>query len=228
MDEAARLPIEVAGAAVGVTWLLVGILWAVVVRWEKTGVTEARRRELEEEASSRSHSLRGILVWRIAMNAVLVGLPLLFVVDAFVGGFRILYAPSLSFFVGPDFVLQIAGLVLTVVGLVILIAVGRKLAVNVYRRAVPERRMMTMGVHRYVRHPFYIHFFLVPVGSLLISLNYLALLLLIAYTMQWEPRFITSWMLEEEEDLRRHFGPEGEAYLDRTGRVLPRLRRRRG
>jgi protein-S-isoprenylcysteine O-methyltransferase Ste14 len=88
--------------------------------------------------------------------------------------------------------------------------------------------MMTMGVHRYVRHPFYIHFFLVPVGSLLISLNYLALLLLIAYTMQWEPRFITSWMLEEEEDLRRHFGPEGEAYLDRTGRVLPRLRRRRG
>ena len=63
-------------------------------------------------------------------------------------------------------------------------------------------------------------------GSFLVSLNYLALLLLIAYTMQWEPKLLTSWMREEEEDLVRHHGAAGEAYLARTGRVLPRLRRR--
>jgi protein-S-isoprenylcysteine O-methyltransferase Ste14 len=32
-------------------------------------------------------------------------------------------------------------------------------------------------------------------------------------------------MREEEEDLRRRYGAEGKAYLARTGRVLPRLRR---
>jgi protein-S-isoprenylcysteine O-methyltransferase Ste14 len=58
------------------------------------------------------------------------------------------------------------------------------------------------------------------------TLNYLALLLLVAYTMQWEPKLLTSWMREEEEeDLRRRYGAEGKAYLARTGRVLPWLRR---
>jgi protein-S-isoprenylcysteine O-methyltransferase Ste14 len=82
--------------------------------------------------------------------------------------------------------------VLSVIGLAILIVVGRKLAVNVYRLAVPERKLMTTGVHRYVRHPFYVHFVLIPVGSFLVSLNYLVLLLLVAYTMQWEPKLLTS------------------------------------
>ena len=36
---------------------------------------------------------------------------------------------------------------------------------------------MTTGVHRYVRHPFYVHFYLIPLGSFLVSLNYVALLL---------------------------------------------------
>jgi protein-S-isoprenylcysteine O-methyltransferase Ste14 len=85
--------------------------------------------------------------------------------------------------------------------------------------------MMTTGLHRYIRHPFYIHFFLLPAGSFLLSLNYLALLLFIPYTMLWEPRPLTSWMREEEEDLRRRYGAEAEAYLQRTGRVFPRLRR---
>jgi protein-S-isoprenylcysteine O-methyltransferase Ste14 len=77
-----------------------------------------------------------------------------------------------------------------------------------------------------VRHPFYVHFVLIPLGSFLLSLNYLALLLLVAYTMQWEPKPLTSWMREEEEELRRRYGAEAEAYLRRTGRVFPRLRRR--
>jgi protein-S-isoprenylcysteine O-methyltransferase Ste14 len=160
------------------------------------------------------------------MTAVLVVIPLLFAIDGLVYRLGILYSPGLSFFAGPDLALQILGIILSASGLVILIAVGRKLAVNVYRRAERERTMMTTGVHRYVRHPFYIHSFLIPVGSFLLSLNYLALLLLVAYTMQWEPRFLTSWMDEEEEDLRRLYGAEAEEYLRRTGRVLPRLRRR--
>jgi protein-S-isoprenylcysteine O-methyltransferase Ste14 len=220
----ARLPIQIIGVLVGGTWVLVALFWAVILRWEKTNVTEARRRELEQEATAAKPSV-GIVVWRVLVNVVLVGIPLLFAIDGLFYRIGILYSPSLSFFAGPDVVLQIAGIVLSVVGLAILIVVGRKLAVNVYRLAVAERKLMTTGVHRYVRHPFYVHFILIPVGSFLVSLNYLALLLFVAYTMQWEPKLLTSWMREEEEDLRRRYGAEGEAYLARTGRVLPRLGR---
>jgi len=65
------------------------------------------------------------------------------------------------------------------------------------------------------------------VGSLLLSLNYFSLLLLVAYTMLWEPKPLTTWMREEEDHLRRRYGAEAEAYLLRTGRVVPRLRRTR-
>jgi protein-S-isoprenylcysteine O-methyltransferase Ste14 len=217
------LPVEVVSLLVVGTWALVGLFWAVVLRWEKTGVTDARREELERERSEPVSPVTR--AWNLMMTAVLIVVPLLFAIDGLVHRLGILYSPGLSFLAGPDLVLQIAGIVMSVAGLAILIAVGRKLAVNVYRRAGHERTMMTTGVHRYVRHPFYIHFFLIPIGSFLVSLNYLALLLLVAYTMQWEPRFLTSWMREEEEDLRRRYGAEAEEYLRRTGRVFPRLRR---
>jgi protein-S-isoprenylcysteine O-methyltransferase Ste14 len=217
------LQIEVVSLIVVGTWALVGLFWAVILRWEKTGVTDARREEIDRESSEQVSP--GTRAWNLMMTAVLVVVPLLFAIDGLVHRLGILYSPGLSFFAGPDLVLQIAGIVMSAAGLVILIAVGRKLAVNVYRRAERERTMMTTGVHRYVRHPFYIHFFLIPIGSFLLSLNYLALLLLVAYTMQWEPRFLTSWMREEEEDLRRLYGSAAEEYLRRTGRVFPRVRR---
>jgi protein-S-isoprenylcysteine O-methyltransferase Ste14 len=226
MDD--RLAIEVVALLFGATWVLVGAFGAVILRWEKTGVTEARRRELEEEREASERVSVGIRVWRVVVTAVLVGMPLLFVVDGLVSRLGILYAPS-SLSLGPDLVLQIAGIVLSAAGLALLIGLGRKLAVNVYRLAVHERELMTTGFHRYVRHPFYLHFLLIPIGSFLLSLNYLSLLLFFACTMLWEPKPLTAWMREEEDELRRRYGAEGEAYLQRTGRVFPRLRRpRRG
>ena len=215
------LPLETVALLVGLTWALVAVFWAVILRWEKTSVTEARRQELERQGSEKSST--GIRIWRLVVNTILIGIPLLFAIDGLVYRIGIVYSPSLSLFAGPDLVLQIAGIAFSAVGLAILIGLGRKLAVNVYRRAVHERELMTTGLHRYIRHPFYVHFVLIPMGSFLVSLNYLTLFLLVAYTMQWEPKFITSWMREEEEDLRRRYGAEAEAYLRRTGRVFLRL-----
>ena len=217
------LPLETVALLVGLTWALVAVFWAVILRWEKTSVTEARRQELERQGSEKSST--GIRIWRLVVNTILIGIPLLFAIDGLVYRIGIVYSPSLSLFAGPDLVLQIAGIAFSAVGLAILIGLGRKLAVNVYRRAVHERELMTTGLHRYIRHPFYVHFVLIPMGSFLVSLNYLTLFLLVAYTMQWEPKFITSWMREEEEDLRRRYGAEAEAYLRRTGRVFPSLPR---
>jgi protein-S-isoprenylcysteine O-methyltransferase Ste14 len=220
----ARLPVESVSLLVGVIWGLAGIFWVVIRRWERTGVTEARRRELDDEGPE-AVSL-AIRAWRWMTVTITGAIPLLFVIDGFMDSIEILYAPELSFFAGPDFALQILGIVLSIGALAILIGVGRKLAVNVYRRAIDERKMMTTGAHRYVRHPFYIHFLVLPIGLCLLTLNYLALLVLAAYTTLWEPTTIVGWMRLEEDGLRRRYGDEAEAYLRRTGRVFPRLRRR--
>jgi protein-S-isoprenylcysteine O-methyltransferase Ste14 len=220
----ARLPIEAVSVLVGATWGLVAIFWAVILRWERTGVSEARRKELEGEGAEAVSP--GIRAWRLMTTSITIAIPLLFVIDGFVDRMGVLYARELSFSVGPDLALQIVGIVLSAVGLGILIGVGRKLAVHVYRRAIDEREMMTTGAHRYVRHPFYIHFVLLPIGLFLLTLNFLALLVLAAYTTLWQPMTVVGWMRQEEDDLRRRYGDDAEAYLSRTGRVFPRLRRR--
>ncbi|HEX6265166.1 MAG TPA: isoprenylcysteine carboxylmethyltransferase family protein [Actinomycetota bacterium] len=218
----ARLPVDSVSLLVGAIWGLAAIFWIVLRRWEGTCVTEARRKELESEAEAVSPAIRA---WRWMTVTITGAIPLLFAVDGFVDSIEILYAPELSFFAGPDLALQVVGIVLSAAGLAILIGVGRKLAVYVYRRAIDEREMMTTGAHRYVRHPFYIHFLVLPIGLCLLTLNYLALLVLAAYTTLWQPRTVVGWMRSEEDDLRRRYGDEAEAYLSRTGRVFPRLRR---
>jgi protein-S-isoprenylcysteine O-methyltransferase Ste14 len=216
---------EVVALVVGLTWGLVGVFWAVNLWRERTGVTDARRRELDADGAEVVSS--GIRAWRVSMVTVCAVVPALFAIDGLVRDLGILYAPGLSFLAGPDLALQIVGIVMSVAGLAILIGVGWKLAVHVYRRALSERELMTTGLHRYVRHPFYLHFFLLPIGLLLVTLNWLSLLVLAAYTMLWQPRPVTWWMKEEDEDLRRRFGAEADAYIARTGRVFPRLRRPR-
>jgi protein-S-isoprenylcysteine O-methyltransferase Ste14 len=217
------LSVEVVSLLVGLIWGLVAVFWVIIFRWEHTSVTEARRQELERE--SPEHVTPAIRAWRLMTTTITGAVPLLFVIDGPVPRIEVLYVPSLSFLAGPDLALQIVGLVLSAAGLAILIGVGRKLAVSVYRRAEHERELMTTGLHRYVRHPFYIHFFALPIGLFLLTLNYLALLVLASYTMLWKPRPVTWWMRQEEEDLRRRYGAEADDYLRRTGRVFPRLHR---
>ena len=215
------LSVEVVALVAGITWFVAGASWALMTRWEHTGVTEARRAELSSTPSAASVTR----AWRVLMVTITGAIPLLFLVDGFAEGIRIIYRPGLTFEWGPGLALQIVGIALSIAGLAILLLVGRKLAVHVYRKAVDERQLMTTGVHRYVRHPFYLHFILLPVGLFLVTLNYLALLVLFSYGMLWEPRPVTTWMREDERFLLQRYGAEAEAYFARTGRVLPRFRR---
>jgi protein-S-isoprenylcysteine O-methyltransferase Ste14 len=219
------LPIEAVSVLVAVIWGCVGIFWALIVRWENTRQTEARRREVDRARSVEEPEGLGTLVWSIAAPTVTIGIPLMFVVDGLFGGIGILYSPPLSFFAGPDLALQIAGIVISAGSLAILIGVGRKLAVRVYRLAAEERELMTTGLHRYVQHPFYLQFLLLPVGLFLLTLNYLSVLVFISYNTLWGPKFIATWAREEEAEMRRRYGADHEAYVERTGRFFPRLRR---
>lgn len=220
------LSINVVSAIVAVTWGCLALFWAVVLHWERTGVTEARRQELATEQPDRVKGVVG-MAWPILARLVVFGLPLLFVLDGLVYRIGILYSPHLSFLVGFELPLQIAGMVMSALGLAILIVVGRTLAVRVYRLAGHERALITDGLHRYVRHPFYLHFVLLPVGLFLLTLNFLALLVLLFYTEFDEPVLLTREVRKEEGELQRHFGAEYAAYADRTGRFLPRVMRRR-
>lgn len=217
------LPIEAVSVLVLVIWGCVGIFWLLIVRWEDTRQTEARRREVARERSDQDSV--GTRVWHIAAMMITIGIPLVFVIDGLFGGVGVLYSRDLSFFAGPDLALQMVGIALSAGSLAILIGVGRKLAVHVYRLAAEERELMTTGLHRYVRHPFYLQFLLLPVGLFLLTLNYLALLVVVSYNTLWGPRFITREAKEEEEEMRRRHGADYEAYVARTGRFFPRLRR---
>jgi protein-S-isoprenylcysteine O-methyltransferase Ste14 len=219
------LSIEAVSALVALIWGCVGVFWALITSWEGSHQSEARRREIERERSEGvPHGLK-VRAWVVAARAMTAGIPLLFVVDGLFARIGILYSPGLSFFAGPDLALQIVGIIASAMGLAILIVLGRKLAVRIYRLAADERELMTTGLHRYVQHPFYVHFVLLPVGLFLITLNYLALLVLVTYTMLWGPKLLTTEIREEEVGLRRRYGLEHEEYATRTGRFFPRIRR---
>jgi protein-S-isoprenylcysteine O-methyltransferase Ste14 len=219
------LPVELVSVLVAVIWGCVAIAWALIEHWETGPVTEARRREIERERSERPPSGFGELAWIVVARAVTAAIPLLYVIDGFWDRIGIVYSPGFSFTAGPDLALQIAGIVISAIGLALLFVLGRKLAGRVYALAAHERELITTGLHRYVQHPFYVHFVLLPVGLFLVTLNYLALLVLISYTTLWGPKLITSWIREEEVELRRLFGADYEAYAARTGKFFPRFRR---
>jgi protein-S-isoprenylcysteine O-methyltransferase Ste14 len=84
-----------------------------------------------------------------------------------------------------------------------------------------EHRLITSGIYGRIRHPMYASQWLWGVAQTLLLPNWIsgsAGLVLFA-PLYWlrVPR--------EEQMLLRHFGESYRAYLRRTGRVLPRLRR---
>jgi protein-S-isoprenylcysteine O-methyltransferase Ste14 len=221
----ALLPIDVVSVLAAIIWGCLALLWAVVLHWEASHMTDARRQELATERAEAPASVVK-LVWPMVARGIVFGLPMLFVLDGLLFRVGILYSPRLSFLFGFELPLQITGVIMSVLGLAIMIIVGRTLAVRVYRLASHERAMITTGLHRYVRHPFYLHFVLLPVGLFLLTLNYLALLVLLFYTEFDGPVWLTTEVREEEDELLHRFGADYQEYADRTGRFLPRVRRR--
>lgn len=85
----------------------------------------------------------------------------------------------------------------------------------------PEHSLVTDGVYRRVRHPMYTAHLLWAVAQLLLFQNWIAgpafLLTFIPLLLFRIPR--------EEHMMRELFGDDYAAYMDRTGRLFPRLKR---
>ena len=81
-----------------------------------------------------------------------------------------------------------------------------------------DHTLVTTGPYRYVRHPFYLAFFVAIVGGSVVAANWFLLL-----TGMFSFGFLVARTRIEEEKLIERFGDEYRDYMMKTGRFVPRL-----
>ena len=116
-----------------------------------------------------------------------------------------------------------AGFGLAAVGLVLLLSCVREFFVSGKGTLAPwdpPKHLVAVGLYRYVRNPMYIAVLMIVLGwALAFGSAWLAL-----YSLLLAVAFHLRVLLHEEPWLRRHFGPEWEAYSSSVRRWLPRFR----
>jgi protein-S-isoprenylcysteine O-methyltransferase Ste14 len=86
-----------------------------------------------------------------------------------------------------------------------------------------EHRLITDGVYRFIRHPMYAAIFLFSLAQALLLPNWLAgWSALATFTVMYLVR-----TPREERMMCKVFPEEYREYMERTGRLFPRLRRKR-
>jgi protein-S-isoprenylcysteine O-methyltransferase Ste14 len=81
-------------------------------------------------------------------------------------------------------------------------------------------RLVTVGVYSFIRHPIYASFYFLFGASFLVTQNALVGVLAIVYCLAIYNRAVA-----EEAMLLGEFGDDYRKYMQRTGRILPRIRR---
>ena len=96
---------------------------------------------------------------------------------------------------------------------------GKNLTDTVVTRK--EHTLVTSGPYRYVRHPFYLAFFIAVLGGSIVTANwFLFLTSLIPFA------FLVARTRIEEDKLVERFGDEYRDYTAKTGRFFPRFTRK--
>ena len=89
-------------------------------------------------------------------------------------------------------------------------------------KKVKEKKLITSGVYGFVRNPVYSAFIFIFTGILLLTANYILLILPFVF---WA--YLTILMKNTEERwLKNEFGKEYEIYLNEVNRVIPWFRRK--
>ena len=82
-----------------------------------------------------------------------------------------------------------------------------------------EHSLVTQGAFRRIRHPTYAAHWLWAIAQALLLHNWIAGLTMLASFL---PLYLLR-VVHEEEMMLEHFGEEYRSYMNRTGRVIPRL-----
>ena len=134
------------------------------------------------------------------------------------------YEGWLNWATGFDLLLQAAGLGLWALGIAVGLWAARTMGgYGVVSGVTVNHQLVSDGPYRYVRHPIYTALIAITVGTTLIFRSYL---LLVVAAMSFAAHL---WWAAAEEKLLS--SPDGlgdvyRAYASRTGRFLPRVRRR--
>lgn len=83
-----------------------------------------------------------------------------------------------------------------------------------------EHSLVTRGVFGHIRHPMYAAHWLWAVAQALLLQNWIAGLAMMAAFLPLYLHRVT----REEQMMLEHFGDEYRSYMNRTGRIVPRLR----
>ena len=98
-------------------------------------------------------------------------------------------------------------------------------ALGIYWSTTPQLKeghsLITTGPYGYIRHPMYTSLSIIFIGFAVISSFWPLWILTLITTM-----FFFRIVRIEEEMMIDEFGDEYVAYIERTGRYLPKLRRR--
>jgi len=142
------------------------------------------------------------------------------------GGYVLLFSqvpipnPSHTHFIPPRAALQILGIVLTYAGLTLTIwsraRLGRYWSGTVALKQ--DHHLIQSGPYRVVRHPLYSGIIVAAAGMCLCVTTWSSLLGVISLLACFERR-----AHKEDSLLASEFGPEFEAYRQRTGRLVPRF-----
>jgi len=81
--------------------------------------------------------------------------------------------------------------------------------------------LVTNGVFRHIRHPMYAAHWLWGIAQVFLLQNWIAGFSMVVCLI---PMYVYRVRVEEQMMLQ-HFGEEYRSYMDRTGRLIPRLRR---
>ncbi len=203
----------------GLWWGAAIVLW---VTWERWFASPGKRRAEERGSSQRR-------VWTSTLvDVIQFGLPSVLsiglAVDGLVLGGIIFYAPGWSFFPPFSGILQLVAAFVLFLGLILLTAGAYLTGKYVYSRLPEERPLLRLGPYRYVRHPIYLSFLLTAAGLLFLAQNVVMLLILLGVLLF--AVLAVRDLKPEEEELARRYGAEYQEYERRTGRFLPKFRRR--
>ncbi|MFX0097430.1 MAG: isoprenylcysteine carboxylmethyltransferase family protein [Candidatus Hodarchaeota archaeon] len=155
-----------------------------------------------------------LIILRLILFYLLISLIMLYVlVPSWLVWFQLLFPSWLRWF----------GAGLGIVTIPLLIWIGRTLGRHVSSSLEIKQghSLVTSGPYSRVRHPMYTIYLVFNFAMVLVSANWLLILLIIigSYLLYWRIK-------AEEKMMLDHFGDEYRTYMKSTGRLLPRIRPR--
>jgi protein-S-isoprenylcysteine O-methyltransferase Ste14 len=141
----------------------------------------------------------------------MIGVPFIFILTSWLDIFALSY---------PE-VIRLFGIVFNIAGLILLIWIHRTLGQHwsMMLELGDEHRLITKGPYSRVRHPMYTFFYIMVISTTLISANFfVGVFGILAWTLLYVVR-----VGDEEAMLLEQFGEEYREYMERTGRLLPKI-----